>query len=849
MTTTTAHLIEINYINGFCGSGKTFAIARFAKQQVERGNKVLLVQPTKNLIDETITTTFAACGIDRSDYRTISSATHSRATTAIREHLDNPADGGEILVVTHSGFFGLSYFPNKDKWIVIIDEIPTVDISYTLNIPDTHNLLTAHIEVVDSGHILYHRIAQKAGSQGLSEFAKNSNGDDVIKTFAPFAKHVTSASWEMYVLADNYKRLINRVDDASARQLVAFGILKPEALSGFRQVYMAAACFTESLLYLLWSNWEAADIAVVFVDKTSSFSLRYESHVNGDLVDIYYAIDGRWSKTVQDEITPSGLTMMEAVTAKATALIGSSRSAYFANANIVDTPFENGVRLPNISHGLNIYQGIDHAVAVSALNPSPAHFAFLKRFADIDGDAVQTAMTRQAIYQAICRTSIRDVNNRNRKIWIVPDSRTAAWLQDLFPGSSIHDLGIGHTKSKGGRPRVHANANDCLRAHRAKLKRKKHIRAQRRLRVLIVNSVTVDVDTLSASTTVFADMSSQIANINLSTIVGTSTFQGTLFNTKMEKTGDEIVGTFDDLIGLYRKFAKVKYPSKDECPAYSPSHYVANNSATSRGYDNIAFTRNIILDYDGGEMAPQDFAAIFPAWRMVFHSSWSHSSSTPKWRVLIPTDVVVDIDGYKLITSHIMHVLAVKGWHSPKALASSPNAARSSSYKGVHGFDVTKMNPACVLYVPSQGANPADQFFTEFNEPSRGDLDVLAVVDQAEIEDDIPLVITKAPAPVVVKANASPALRKLVEAMHQRDSAIFAASKAKAITDAVAEYGANAYRGNRDNAVFTLVLRLHHAGGDYNEVVAEATAAISSAPGSRRELIAKAKRAAKRVCR
>jgi hypothetical protein len=108
-------------------------------------------------------------------------------------------------------------------------------------------------------------------------------------------------------------------------------------------------------------------------------------------------------------------------------------------------------------------------------------------------------------------------------------------------------------------------------------------------------------------------------------------------------------------------------------------------------------------------------------------------------------------------------------------------------------------------------------------------------------------VSTKAPAPVVVKANASPTLRKLVEAMHQRDSAILAASKAKANADA--EYGANAYSGNPDNAVFTLLLRLHHARCDYNEVVAEATAAISSASGSRGELIAKAKRAAKRVCR
>jgi hypothetical protein len=850
-TETKAHLIAIDFLNGYCGAGKTFGIARYAKEQAQRGNNVLIVQPTKALVRETVKTTFPACGIPRSLYTEITGNTHPNAVnTSLRHHLSSTPRTGEILLITHQTFFSIGYFPHKADWIIIIDEVPQVDISFVMNLPETHKLLTDHIALVDRSHTLYHLVEEKAGTLKLSNYAKNPLGDDVAKLFADFAKVITSPSWNTYILASNYHRLVEHAGNHESRQLLAFGLRSPIVLDGFKNVIVAAACFTDSLMYLLWGKWKDPNIGVVFNDITDSFNLRYTNHGNGHLVDIYYGITGRWSKNAQADVNADGITSLRAITNTAANLIGTERYAWFANAD-VPTPHGKCERLPNVSHGLNTYQHINHVVALSALNPTPAHFNFLKEFTDIDGDTVQTAMTRQAIYQAVCRTSIRDIASTDRKIWVVPDRMTAEWLQQIFAGASIYDLGLGITKADAGRPRIHVDDAARNRAYRTRKAEAAIVRHQRRIRAELINGVVHDVEVNIASAIEVNDsVSTQIANIATAGGVN-SNFIGTIFDTKFSRSGDAIYGTFDNLASLYRNYSGTTYSSKGECPAYSPSLYVANTAAaTSRGYDNIAYTRHIILDVDGGTMMPEDFAAVFPAWRMFIHSSWSHAANIPKYRVVIATSCPLDIDGYKVVTAHIVNTLKKTGWYSAVD-AADPKVRHSKRFQGVHGLDRTKLNPACVLFVPSQGANPAAQFFHDY-QGDRAPLDVFAVLAQADVEEDIVLApVLAPPTPVVAKTNASPALKKLHTALRAKEIQAFAAAKAGAVSAAATEFTMSASKGNRDAAVFALVIKLRNGGCDYNEVVANADAVITSrfSGALRKELVAKAKRAAKKVCR
>jgi hypothetical protein len=50
------------------------------------------------------------------------------------------------------------------------------------------------------------------------------------------------------------------------------------------------------------------------------------------------------------------------------------------------------------------------------------------------------------------RTSIRDPNNRNSKIWIVPDKGAAEFLAKLIPGARIVKIDAGIVEPTGKRP-------------------------------------------------------------------------------------------------------------------------------------------------------------------------------------------------------------------------------------------------------------------------------------------------------------------------------------------------------------------------------------------------------------
>jgi hypothetical protein len=333
----------------------------------------------------------------------------------------------------------------------------------------------------------------------IRKIAANKRGDEVYEKFRGFADSVVSPHWSVYVNAQNYERLTAETDvKGVARQLVGHAFMAPTVFEPFKAVYIAGACFEESLLFILWSNLTNPNIHVEFKDVSNSFKLYRRSHDNGNLLDIYYGVDQSWSKSARDNVVErvDGTigSVLDAITEKAKEMVGSKLIAEFKNTDIKKPFFENCERLPNVSHGLNVYQHIDHAFLMSALNPPPAHFAFLKRYANVEPEVVQTAMFRQAMYQAANRTSIRDPNNTNLKMWFVPDSQTAYWLHSMYPGSRVHDLGlfngpISKTNGKAGRPKVHSNATARKQAQRARERHIKDTILERLIRLDVANGL------------------------------------------------------------------------------------------------------------------------------------------------------------------------------------------------------------------------------------------------------------------------------------------------------------------------------------------------------------------------
>ena len=140
---------------------------------------------------------------------------------------------------------------------------------------------------------------------------------------------------------------------------------------------------------------------------------------------------------------------------------------------------------------------------------------------------------------------------------------------------------------------------------------------------------------------------------------------------------------------------------------------------TSRGLANIRAIWGIWLDNDGGDLTHQEFARLFPRLRMVITNSYSSTPEKPRWRVFIPTTIAMPIAAYKAIGEQIMRTVNRAGYWSQEQLDAD---TRIKSRK-THGFDLGKLTPSSLFYLPCQAQNQADSFFIDHNSTSRQPLD------------------------------------------------------------------------------------------------------------------------------
>ena len=145
------------------------------------------------------------------------------------------------------------------------------------------------------------------------------------------------------------------------------------------------------------------------------------------------------------------------------------------------------------------------------------------------------------------------------------------------------------------------------------------------------------------------------------------------------------------------------YESKEMNGLISPSIFdptLADD--TSRGLANIRAIWGIWLDNDGGDLSADEFARLFPRLRMAIFNSYSSTPEKPRWRVFIPTTVAMPIAAYTAIIGQIMLTVNKAGYWSQKQLDGD---ARIKSRKH-HGFDMGKLTPSSLFYLPCQAANP-----------------------------------------------------------------------------------------------------------------------------------------------
>jgi hypothetical protein len=387
-----------------------------------------------------------------------------------------------------------------------------------------------------------------------------------------------------------------------------------------------------------------------------------------------------------------------------------------SDADALRPLFGGNMELPHLAHGLNDYSQINNAILLTASNPTPDQYQFLRN-QGMDGDDVRRAIYFHNAYQTILRTSIRDPRNTEPKLIIVPDLPLAEHLQQLFPGSRMERLQTGipaaGQQGKVGRPRRHRNDSE----RKAQYRQKTKLKLMRSMLCLDGDRPYVSDEMLDGQS--FGDETpiDIIIEFRLS-----SSYQGTIFTNKYSPTGGYIIGTnVDEFIGwlghLFHRQVTGKEANQLISPAiFNPNH--PNRDGTqSRGLGNIVQLRHLWLDFDGGDLAPDELPKLFPNIRMVVMNSYRHHASKPRFHVFIPVRQPLTTDAYEALWDIIAEKLEDAGY-AVRHTRTKQNATHRQS-----GLDCSKRTPTSLFYLPCQAQEPDQSFFADYNDKSRAILD------------------------------------------------------------------------------------------------------------------------------
>jgi len=278
--------VRIKYCAAPCGSGKTHLIINRACDLVRNHNRVLVLQPTRELIERTVKEEVPARA-NPPQVRVFHRGTvgDGKVSKALADYVREAPDTPEIVLATHQVLPHIQHFANKNEWHILVDEALQAVRYQQHRVPQTYNLITDHLDVIQVNAI-FGRVTVR--DIVLHEIAKNEDGDEIFETLTETSRILANRYWESFVNLEQYERLRR----GEGKVLAFHSVLKPEILAGFAGVFMAGANFEDSAIFKLWSE----DGIEFEADSEFAKGLRYSNHPNGDLVTIHYVTEQQWSR-------------------------------------------------------------------------------------------------------------------------------------------------------------------------------------------------------------------------------------------------------------------------------------------------------------------------------------------------------------------------------------------------------------------------------------------------------------------------------------------------------------------------------------------------------------------------
>lgn len=682
----------IHTVNALCGSGKTYQAIRWAIQQALNGERILFVQPTKLLIEQSYQDAMSlpeAKSINVKRIHGDAKNTDQNTIAEIIDYLKQPAPPvGTILFITHQSFTTMKYFHNRSDWTVICDEVLPVFELFEKNLRSNHTLITSVVDAIeyDPNYLVLRRSKDKAKKAIFNRILRNEYDDEAWKIVKPLAEDIASPYKLVLINKELWSTLTGERKKVPNVKLTTHVITRPNIFRGFQRVIIMSALLEETLLYKFWRG----KIRFESFNEIES-QLQYKLHDNSGKITFKYLIDSHWSKNYYSKEMNGKTILQHCVDALQNELTGK-QFLLSVNKNIAN-PFTNlnSELLPAVPHGMNNFQHIDHLVFLAALNPVPTSFSFCED-QEITSDEVIEGITKQTCYQAMLRSSLRDKDCTRDHLIVVTTKAIAESLSKHFTNFDILPLaGLNLIQNqKPGRPK-------------SKVKRSSTYRMRKARRNPLIQSVLGlnGIDPKGDINPYYIN-SNSVTHSNKSTLPVTFSKVDTVTVPITEKI---VVLNESNLIELMKEWSLRTITCKADNFLFCPSIFKSNQS---RKRDNIESCSFLVIDVDGGDMSREDFRAIFPTTRMYIFNTFTAESN--RFRVLIPLSLNITPKAYLDIQLSIQARVE-------KSLMKfkNPKSKTLTEKDLVHGIDLNSRKPEQLYYAPCRANSDKieDSFFEE----------------------------------------------------------------------------------------------------------------------------------------
>ena len=456
-------------------------------------------------------------------------------------------------------------------------------------------------------------------------------------------------------------------------------MLRPEPFIG---ATIIGANIEDSLLYHWFRDWHGVE----FVENSEiARRLRKMPETIGERLKVSYFIPGNRyaSKYLFNQEGTEGVSNHEKMNRLAIAEFNGEPFLYAPNngtkSAIEDEP--NCTRVPVVCHGLNRFSGYHNAYCPIALNREPFHLHILEKGYGLSRDVIHRATAQETVYQIVSRTSLRLFDSTALVHAIVPDYATAQRLADLYGSTKVDRLG-----SLFERPAPLTSAEK-----------------QRRYRERQKAAQSPDVVLASKEPPKEGDDS----------LIMTVTMCASAYAKARGDFSQQTV-SLADFMAFLRAQSRRKVTRKEGSLFNLSTFNPPEGAEDYRTLEHFKSASGLVLDFDDGEVSPQEFERIF--WseagrgrKMSFAlmNTYSRDATKPnKFRVIVPfRRPAQSVEEFHAVYDYIVRRIEERGYRTPPRVPDGTDVDAG-------GLDRSSRSPTQFFYWPcTNAAHPEGAFF------------------------------------------------------------------------------------------------------------------------------------------